>query len=51
MQAASVLNTFAEFVLTLMPLIAVFRLRVNPEQRWGIISLLSLGFMVVIVGW
>lgn len=50
MQAAGVLNTFAEFVMALLPLIAVFKLQVDRRKRWHALSLLSLGFFVSFVG-
>ncbi|KAF2668637.1 hypothetical protein BT63DRAFT_456279 [Microthyrium microscopicum] len=50
MQAAGVLNTFAEFILAILPVFAVFRLRVQKKQRWAIIALLSMGYIVVIAG-
>src|SRR4051812_24642114 len=50
MQTAGVLNTLAEFLLAVLPLIAVYKLKVHTTQRWSIISLLCLGFLVTIVG-
>lgn len=50
MQAAGVLNTFAEFVMALLPLIAVFRLKVDKRKRWEVLGLLSLGFFVFFIG-
>jgi hypothetical protein len=50
MQASAVLNTFSEFVLATLPLLAVFRLNVDRRQRWSVICLLSLGFLVAFAG-
>jgi hypothetical protein len=50
MQIAGVVNTFAEFTLAVLPLLAVFSLRVNKRQRWSVISILSLGFLITLVG-
>jgi hypothetical protein len=50
MQVAGVLNTASEFVLATLPLLAVFRLHVDKRQRWSVIFLLSLGFLVAFTG-
>jgi hypothetical protein len=50
MQAAGVLNTLAEFIMALLPLIAVFKLRVDRRKRWQVLGLLSLGFFVSFIG-
>jgi hypothetical protein len=50
MQIAGVVNTFAEFTLAVLPLLAVFSLRVNKRQRWNVISILCLGFFITFVG-
>jgi hypothetical protein len=50
MQIAAVMNTFSEVVIAVLPVVAVFRLRVDPRQRWSVIGLLSLSFFVAIAG-
>jgi hypothetical protein len=50
LQVIAVVNTFAEFLLALLPLLAVFALRVDKQQRWSVISILSLPFLVAFVG-
>jgi len=50
MEVAAVVNTFSEVIIAILPVIAVFRLRVDPRQRWSVISLLSLSFLVAITG-
>lgn len=50
MQTAVVLNTFCEFLLATMPLLAVIRLGIEREKWWIIIGLLSFGYIVGIVG-
>jgi hypothetical protein len=50
MQAAGVLNTFAEFVMALLPLIAIFSLKVDKQKRMHVLGLLSLGFFVSFIG-
>jgi hypothetical protein len=50
MEIAAVLNTFSEIVIAVLPVLAVFRLRVDPRQRWSVIGLLSLGFLVAFAG-
>jgi hypothetical protein len=50
MQIAGVLNTISELGAAILPLIAVFRLSVYKAQQWKIVRLMSLGFLVVIVG-
>jgi len=44
------LNTVSEFVVALLPVLAVFKLGVTPRQRWSVIGLLSLGFLVTFTG-
>jgi len=46
----AIINTTSEFLIALLPVIAVFRLRVVPTQRWSVISLLSLSFLVAFAG-
>jgi hypothetical protein len=50
MQAAAVINTVSEVALAVLPAIAVFRFKVDPSQRWSVIGLLSLGYLVAIAG-
>jgi hypothetical protein len=50
MEIAAVMNTFSEIVVALLPVIAVFQLRLDPRQRWSVIGLLSLSFLVAIAG-
>jgi hypothetical protein len=50
MQAAGVLNTFAEFVMALLPFVAVFKLQVDKRKRWQVLGLLSLGLLVSFIG-
>ena len=47
---AACLNTVSEFVVAMLPVLAVFYLGVMPSQRWSVLSLLSLGFFVVVAG-
>jgi hypothetical protein len=50
MQVAAVFNTVSEVALAILPVIAVFRFKVDPKQRWSVIGLLSLGYLVAIAG-
>ena len=50
MQVSAVFNTFAEIWIASLPLVAVFKLRVDYRQRWSVISLLSLGYFVGMAG-
>lgn len=50
MFVCAVLNTISEFVVAILPVLAVFYLGVMPSQRFSVLSLLSLGFLVVIAG-
>lgn len=50
MQTCAVLNTLSEFVIAIMPIIIVYRLRIDPRQRWTVIGLLSLSFFVAFAG-
>ncbi|KIW07039.1 hypothetical protein, variant [Verruconis gallopava] len=50
MQFAAVFNTVCEIVIAVLPAIAVFRFKVDPKQRWSVIGLLSLGYLVAIAG-
>lgn len=47
---ASVLNTFSEFLVAVLPIPVVMHLRMDRKQRWEVISLLSLGITVSVVG-
>jgi hypothetical protein len=49
-QAAGVLNTASEFVTALLPILGAFTFNVATQQRWHVISLLSVGFIVAIAG-
>ena len=49
-QSLSVVNTVSEFFIALFPVIGAYTLRVDARQRWHVISLLSLGFLVTIAG-
>ncbi|TLD32386.1 hypothetical protein E2P81_ATG05362 [Venturia nashicola] len=50
MQAIAVVNTSVEVFIAILPVIATFRLQVDPRQRCSVIALLSLGFVVAIAG-
>ncbi|KAF2666783.1 hypothetical protein BT63DRAFT_457739 [Microthyrium microscopicum] len=50
MMATAIINTLSEAIIALLPILAVYRLRVAPHQRWSIIGLLSLGFFVAVAG-
>jgi hypothetical protein len=50
MEAAGVLNTIAEAVLATLPILALPHFKIDKKQRWSIITILSLGFLVTIVG-
>jgi hypothetical protein len=50
MLAGASLNTISEFFLAALPIPAVFYLRIKGRQRWAVISILSMGFLVVLVG-
>jgi hypothetical protein len=50
MQFSSVFNTVSEIVIAILPVAAVFRFNVDPNQRWGVIGLFSLGYLVAIAG-
>jgi hypothetical protein len=39
-----------EFFVAILPIPVIFDLRMEKRQRWSVISLLSLGFLVTIVG-
>jgi hypothetical protein len=43
-------NTFSELVVAALPIPIVFRLKMSPTQRWSVLSLISLGFLVTVVG-
>ena len=49
-QASALLNTFSEFVVATLPLFGVFKLGVDRSQRWTVLSVLSLGYLVAIAG-
>jgi hypothetical protein len=48
LKISGILNTSAEFLIAVLPLIAIYRLQV--KRPWSVICLLSLGFSVVVVG-
>jgi len=48
--AAGVVNTFSEFLVAIMPIPIVMRLSMGRQQRWIIISILSLAVAVAVVG-
>jgi hypothetical protein len=50
MVSGAILNTISEFILAILPIPVVFHLRMTGRQRWIILSILSLGFFVTIVG-
>jgi hypothetical protein len=50
MEIAAILNTISEVVLAVLPVVAVFRLRVDPWERLSVVGVLSLGFLVAVAG-
>jgi hypothetical protein len=46
----AVLNTFSELIVACLPIPIVLALRMSRGQRYAVMSLLSLGFLVVICG-
>ena len=48
--ATSILNIVCEFLVALLPIAAVFHIGVDERQRWTVVSLLSMGFVVAIIG-
>jgi hypothetical protein len=50
MFVGAVLNTFSEFVVACLPIPIVLALRMSRGQRYAVMSLLSLGFLVVACG-
>jgi hypothetical protein len=50
MVSGAVLNTASEFILAALPMPVVLHLRMDSRQRVVILSILSLGFFVTIVG-
>ena len=48
--AAGVINTFSELLVAFMPIPIVVRLSMGRQQRWIIISILSLALAVAVVG-
>lgn len=47
---ASVFNTVSEFLVAVLPIPVVMRLRMDRDQKRAIVSLLSLGILVSVVG-
>jgi hypothetical protein len=43
-------NTVSELLVAMLPVPVVFRLKMSQTQRWSVLSLISLGFLVAIVG-
>jgi hypothetical protein len=50
MKVCAVLNTVSEFILAAFPIVAVYKLHVDQKQRWTVIGLLSVGFLVGVAG-
>jgi hypothetical protein len=50
MKACAILNTLSEFILAAFPIVAVYKLNIDKQQRRTVISLLSLGFLVGMAG-
>ncbi|KAF2402985.1 hypothetical protein EJ06DRAFT_316167 [Trichodelitschia bisporula] len=48
--STAVLNTFGELVVAVLPFFVVSRLRMDNKQKWNVISLLSLGIFVTMIG-
>jgi hypothetical protein len=48
--ALAAINTFSEFVLAMLPFLAVFKLGVAHHQRWVVITVLSISVVIVIAG-
>ena len=46
----SIINTTMELVIALLPIPVVFTLQMSRRQRWSVISVLSLGVLVFLVG-
>jgi hypothetical protein len=44
------LTTFSEALLATLPIPLLFQLSMNPRKRWSVLFLLSLGYLVTIVG-
>jgi hypothetical protein len=49
-QAIAIVNTISEFFLATLPLLGVFELGVRKGQRWSVVCLLSLGYLVGLTG-
>ncbi|QDS76340.1 hypothetical protein FKW77_002789 [Venturia effusa] len=43
-------NTFSEAFIAALPIPVIYQLRMKPAQRWAVLSLLCLGFLVAVVG-
>jgi hypothetical protein len=50
MTILSALNTFSEVLIATLPIPVIFQINMEPRQRWSVISLVSLGFLVAVVG-
>jgi hypothetical protein len=50
LEVSAVVNTVSEFWVATMPLLATYRLHVDPKQRWSVINILCLGYLVCIAG-
>ncbi|KAF2395935.1 hypothetical protein EJ06DRAFT_560395 [Trichodelitschia bisporula] len=46
----SAFNTFSEALVAAMPVPVLLRLKMDSAQRWAVMSLLCLGFLVAVVG-
>lgn len=50
MISSAALNTVQEFIVASLPVAAVFEFGVHRQQRWPVVSLLSLGYLVALCG-
>ena len=50
MVAGAVSNTISEIIVASLPIFAVFKLHVAKNQRWTVITLFSMNFLVAIAG-
>lgn len=50
MFAGGIVNTVADFVVTVVPIPLIMRLRMPKPERIGVIVLLSLGFFITLAG-
>jgi rhodopsin domain-containing protein len=47
----TVLSTFIEGLVALLPLPVILMMRMDKKARWGVISVLCLGILTTITGW